>query len=126
MTGMRPGEIRALKWEHIDCTRRRVYVLKWARKDGDGATKTATSRKAPVPMPPRLIEALRAHEEAYRVPGSEYVFTYEGGRQLTSDALSYRTGKVFRDAGFPQLQDAYVMRHTFCSIMYDRGMKPKS
>jgi len=46
-----------------------------------------------------------------------WVFVREDGKQLDRDALSWRTGVVFRDAGFPQLEDSCVMRHTFASIM---------
>jgi integrase len=44
-------------------------------------------------------------------------FTREDGKQLDSDALSHRTGKVFKEAGLPDLKDAYVMCHTFASLM---------
>lgn len=50
-----------------------------------------------------------------------WVFVREDGKQLDRDALSWRTGVVFRDAGFPHLEDSCVMRHTFASIMDHKG-----
>lgn len=52
-----------------------------------------------------------------------WVFVREDGKQLDRDALSWRTGVVFRDAGFPQLEDSCVMRHTFASIMDHKGVE---
>ena len=49
-------------------------------------------------------------------------FAREDGKQLDRGrALSWRTGVVFRDAGFPHLEDSCVMRHTFASIMDHKG-----
>ena len=50
-------------------------------------------------------------------------FVREDGKQLDRDALSWRTGVVFRDAGLPHLEDAYVMRHTFAPIMDHKGVE---
>lgn len=114
MLGLRPGEIRALKWEHVDLDGGVLYVLKWARKDGDGKTKTRDSRRA-IRMPKRLTLALAAHKEIWG--GHDYVFTLPDGSQLGKDNLKWRVGRVFRAAGH-DLDDAYVMRHTFASIAY--------
>lgn len=74
-----------------------------------------------IPLPARLVTALRAHQQAYG--DSRHVFTREDGVPLDRDALSWRVGKVFRDSEFPHLQDVYVMRHTFAPIMDDKGVK---
>ena len=50
-------------------------------------------------------------------------FVREDGKQLDRDALSWRTGVVFRDAGFPHLEDFCFMRHTFASIMDHKGVE---
>jgi integrase len=44
LAGLRPGEIRALKWENIDLDRRRIYV----RESVNGPTKDKESREAPI------------------------------------------------------------------------------
>ena len=119
--GLRPGEIRALRWEHVDLTKRQVSIVSYARRTGDGRTKTATSRRV-LPLPPRSFEALQEHQE--RWGEHDYVFTAEGGNgaQLTKEGLSWRVGVVFRDAGLSVGRDPYAMRHTFASLADDAGM----
>lgn len=114
MCGMRPGELRALQWEDIDFRQQVLYVVKYI-KPGAPASRRG------IPLPARLVTALQEHQERYK--DGIHVFTREDGRQLDKDGLSWRVGKVFRDTGFPHLQDAYVMRHTFASIMDDKGVK---
>lgn len=103
-TGLRPGEIRVLRWEDIDFDRQILYEIRYL--------KTGTSRRG-IPMSDDLVVARKALQVVTSTP---LVFTYEGGKQLTKDALSWRVGTVFRKAGLPY-RDPYVMRHTFASIM---------
>lgn len=114
MTGMRPGELRALQWEDIDFGQRVLYVVKYIKPG-------APSSRRGIPLPARLVTSLQEHQERYK--DGIHVFTREDGKQLDRDALSWRVGRVFRDSGFPHLKDAYVMRHTFASIMDDKGVK---
>lgn len=118
MLGLRPGELRALKWDHVDLSRGVLNVLKWARKTGDGKTKTSTSRRA-IRLPQRLLAALTAHRESWG--DNAYVFTQEGGKQLTKGGLRWRVGKVMREIEL-DIDDPYVMRHTFASIAYGNGV----
>lgn len=118
MLGLRPGEIRALRWEHVDFEHGLLSVVKYARQTGDGQTKTITSRRR-LQMPDRLVAALTAHQESWG--GHAYVFTTEAGQQLDKNNLRWRVKVVFRAAGLA-LEDPYVMRHTFASLMDDAGM----
>ena len=116
--GLRPGEIRALRWEHIDFAKRRVAIISYARRTGDGKTKTETSRRV-LPIPGRAWEALQEHKT--RWGGHEYVFTMEDGTQVTKDGLAWRVGQAFKEAGLPPY-DPYTMRHTFASLADEAGM----
>lgn len=124
LMGLRPGEIRALKWgrDGVDLRKGVIYVLKAARQGGDGETKTKTSRRS-ITMPQRVVDALRKHQE--RFGQHEYVFPREDGRQFDKDGLSWRVGKAFKAAGIDGIEDPYVWRHTFASICYDRGVTIK-
>lgn len=121
MLGLRPGEIRALKWEHVDLRKGVLYIVRYARLTGDGDVKTASSRRA-MKIPARLLEALVAHQARYGE--HQHVFTRDDGKQLDRDGLRWRAGKVFRAAGL-DIEDPYVMRHTFASICYHNGMPVK-
>lgn len=122
MLGLRPGEIRALKWEHVDLAKGVLYVVRYARKTGDGNTKTASSRRA-FKIPARLLAAYKWH--AQHCGGGEYVFDREDGRQLDRDSLAWRFGVLMRKAGIDGIEDPYVMRHSFASICYANDVPVK-
>ena len=44
LAGLRPGEVRALRWENVDLDRRIIYV----RESVDGPTKDKDAREAPI------------------------------------------------------------------------------
>ncbi len=49
MTGMRSGELFALKWRNVDLEGRKIHVVEqWTSKDGFGPTKTRKNRIVPV------------------------------------------------------------------------------
>ena len=91
--GLRPGELRALRWDHVDLDNGVIYVWRSTKRDGD--TKTPKSRRSLV-LPKRAIQALRAHKKrqaAERLIAGEtwqdhgLVFCHEDGRPYTRDAL---------------------------------------
>jgi integrase len=100
--GLRPGELRALTWDHVDLNQGVVHVWRSTRRDGD--TKTPQSRRSLV-LPKRAIKALRAHrrrQDAERVAAGaawhdgNLVFCHEDGRQYSSDSLNWRFSRMTR------------------------------
>jgi hypothetical protein len=94
--GLRPGELRALTWKHVDLVNGVIYVWKSARRGGD--TKTPSSRRT-LKLPRRAITALQAHKKiqaAERLAAGEdwhasnLVFCHPDGRPYTRDGLNYR------------------------------------
>jgi site-specific recombinase XerC len=84
--GLRPGELRALTWDHVDLDQGVIHVWRSTRRDGD--TKTPKSRRSLV-LPKRAIDALKAHKKrqgAERLAAGEawhdhdLVFCHEDGR----------------------------------------------
>lgn len=58
-TGMRSGELFALKWSDLDFESQRIYVTRsWCSKNGYGPTKS--SRNRVVPMSEQLVSLLKA------------------------------------------------------------------
>lgn len=102
LMGQRPGELAALKWEHINFRKGVLFIVKYRRATGDGATKTLTSRRA-LSMPGRVRAALVAHQAAFGE--HEYVFAREDGKQVYKDAMSWRVGKAFRAGGLHGVDD---------------------
>jgi len=60
MTGLRIGEILALRWKRIDFIRQTVVVAETCYLGRFGTPKTRASRRE-VPLSPAVVEALKAH-----------------------------------------------------------------
>jgi integrase len=125
--GLRPGELRALTWDHVNLEHGIIHVWRSARKGGD--TKTPQSRRSLI-LPRRAVEALKAHKKrqaAERLAAGEawqdnnLVFCHEDGTSYTRDALNWRFGKVTRQAGIGHWH-AHEGRHTAVSIMSNNGV----
>jgi integrase len=125
--GLRPGELRALTWDHVDLPHGVIHVWCSARRGGD--TKTPKSRRS-LTRPRRATEALKAHkkrqaEERLAVgdawQDNNLVFCSEDGRQYTRDALNWRFSKMTKRAGIGHWH-AHEGRHTAVSIMSHNGI----
>ena len=125
--GLRPGELRALTWDHVDLDNGIIHVWRSARRGGD--TKTPKSRRSLV-LPKRTLDALIAHKKrraAERLAAGEdwhhhnLVFCHADGRPYTRDGLNWRFGQVTRRAGIGHWH-AHEGRHTAVSIMSSNGV----
>lgn len=94
--GMRPGELRGLRWDHLDLDKGVIHVWRSARRGGDA--KTPKSRRSLI-LPKRAVTALRAHRKrqaAERLTAGEdwhdnnLVFCHPDGRRYTRDNLNWR------------------------------------
>jgi integrase len=120
--GLRPGELRALTWDHVDLAKGVIKVWRSARRGGD--TKTPKSRRS-LKLPKRAVEALMRHRkrqaEERLAAGPDWqdnnlVFCHEDGSQYTRDALNWRFSKMTKRAGIGHWH-AHEARHTAVSIM---------
>lgn len=69
-TGLRNGELYALKWENVDLEKRLILVnCSWNKYDGFKSTKTGHDRWVEIPMP--LMPILRAQK--LKSAGSDFV-----------------------------------------------------
>ena len=125
--GLRPGELRALTWDHVDLDQAVIHVWRSARRDGD--TKTPGSRRSLV-LPRRAIDALRAHQRRQaaerRAAGDAWqetnlVFCHEDGRPYSRYGLNWRFSKMTQRAGIGHWH-AHEGRHTAVSIMSSNGV----
>jgi integrase len=124
--GLRPGELRALTWDHVNLDQGVIHVWRPTRRDGD--TKTPKSRRS-LRLPGRAVQALTAHQKRQadeRLAAGEtwhdhnLVFCHEDGTQYTRDALNYRFSKMTKRAGIGHWH-AHEGRHTAVSIMSHNG-----
>lgn len=148
-TGMRPGEIQALRWIDCDLESGLVRVertLVWLDGEKDeqtgkrgkkwelGEPKTKRSRRA-IPLPASVATELRKH----RVDQAEWklklggayedhglVFASDTGRPLDGQNLAYRTLKpILKAAKLSTRFRWYDCRHTCATLLLAAGENPK-
>ncbi|MGD0073343.1 MAG: tyrosine-type recombinase/integrase [Candidatus Binataceae bacterium] len=130
MTGMRSGELFALRWTAIELPtqeRGKVFVrqtLTWAREHGEKGSPRAKfyppKTKAgirTIPIPAALVATLRAWKLACPPSDLDLVFpTVDGQPTRRSDALRYGLWPALRRAGLRQMS-MHALRHFFASVL---------
>ena len=135
-TGMRRGEVMALRWQDVDLERATVQVRGSLQPTRDGPRivepKTAQSRRQ-VALTQRAVDAIRQHrvrqaEERLRAgPGWEdhdLVFPCGTGRPLNPTSLRRSFMPLVRRAGLPPIR-FHDLRHTAATLMLVQGVHPK-
>ena len=119
-TGMRPGELCALRRTDLDLAKSEVLIQRSV--DGTGMEKTPKNglgRRIVLPDP-----AAEAIAQLPEVMGSPYVFHTISGRRLTKGTLAYfwrriRAGWVARGH---RAADLYELRHACATMLVERGL----
>ncbi len=136
-TGMRQGELLALKWQDVDLENARLSVRRTVTANGGrlllGEPKTKKSRRA-IPLTGAAVRALRGHlsrqvEEIGR-SGDAYgdeglVFGSEAGTVYNPTNLRRRSfAPLLRRAGLPRVR-FHDLRHTCATLLLKQGVHPK-
>ena len=136
-TGLREGELLAMRWEDVDLEDAVLRVSQTLTREGGkvsvGPPKTKNSRRT-VGLTNGAIEALRGHltrqlEEMERV-GSLYrpgglVFANEVGGIVNPSNLRNRSLKaLLKRAGLPSIR-FHDLRHTCATLLLSRNVNPK-
>ncbi len=136
-TGLREGELLALKWRDLDLDTATLQVRGSLQRTDEGLVistpKTAQSRRH-VTLTMMAIGALRAHrarqlEERLALgPGwhdHALVFTNGIGRPLeASDLLQRQYYPLLQSAGLPRIR-FHDLRHTAATLLLLQGIHPK-
>lgn len=118
-TGLRAGELLALRWADVDLSggflvvRSTVIQTREGRRTSD-RTKTGKTRR--VPLTPDLAAALKAGQHL-RAP---WVFAREDGQQYTHRQLEGALRSAARAAGLRALR-VHDLRHSFASQLIAAG-----
>lgn len=125
-TGIRSGELLALKWKDIQLDRSRMHVhativLPSATSKAvyQDSPKTKSSNRI-IPLTPRakaILNMLKEHWE------NEWVFEGKNGR-YSYKQLMYQTKKLCKEAGVLYYGE-HVFRHTFATNCYYKGIDVK-
>lgn len=123
-TGLRTGELIALKWEHIDWLQGLVHVQDnvVAAEVGTVEKTTKTDAEREIPILPGLRTALDSMKPiSLMLKMGGYVFTPDGkGRWRDDHQIRGRWKIVLRRAGV-RYRNPYQTRHTFASTLLMAG-----
>ncbi|MGH9682313.1 MAG: tyrosine-type recombinase/integrase [Candidatus Acidiferrales bacterium] len=126
LTGMRIGEILALRWKRIDFLRGSIEVAETFSNGRFGTPKTRSSRRV-VPMSTSLREALAAHKLGCERMGPEdLVFCTTKGTPLSPKNLYNRVLAPTCDhIGLPRIS-WHSFRHTNATLLGEVGESVKT
>jgi integrase len=138
-TGLRQGELRAVRWRDVDLdaarlavTANSVKVTKRVRgllgltssEPFRGEPKTACSRRV-VEMPALAVEALRRHREHTSVINlNGLIFTRPDGRAIAVQTVYAQWHRLLERAGVPTVRP-HDARHTTATLLLGQGVHPK-
>ena len=134
-TGMRRGEIRALRWPDVDFEAGTLTVRKSLQQTNEGvAFKTPKSGKGrTVALPPMAVEVLGAHrvaqaEQRLALGGAyannDLVFARPDGHPWEPDSFTSSFSAFVRRARLPHIT-FHGLRHTHATLLLTKGIHPK-
>ncbi|HUY97272.1 MAG TPA: site-specific integrase [Verrucomicrobiae bacterium] len=136
-TGMRQGELLALKWREVDCEAGTLRVTGTLQRSEGRMTlsepKTPRSRRQ-VALAEQAVEALRRHrarqtEDRLRLGAawddSDLVFTNgHGGPLEAAHVVNFGFRPLLARAGLPAIR-FHDLRHSAATLLLSRGVHPK-
>lgn len=134
-TGLRVGEICALKWSDIDFKNKTLSVTKTrqriqycgARKGKSktyvetGSAKSESSERI-IPLPSFLLKRLQKHKKT--TTNKKYVFTYRE-KPLEPRVIQYRFKKLLEKSKLEKI-NFHALRHTFATRCMERNIDIKT
>lgn len=139
-TGMRCGEMLALRWKDIDFDNKILTIEKSrsvaknrnkASEDDkkyvvvEGTTKNEKARK--IKLTPEAVHILQLiKEECCDKRSDSLIVTTRTGRHNTATNLEHRTATIFKNAGLMEFKGGlHIFRRTFATRMYEKGVRVK-
>ncbi|MFC1902942.1 tyrosine-type recombinase/integrase [Chloroflexota bacterium] len=136
-TGLRRGELLALRWRNLELDKASLIVVETAYKLGSGEyvikePKTAHSRRT-VSLSPALVALLReyrADHELLRIQlgiglaDNDFVFIRHDGSPINPNAVTHAFQRVIKKAGLKHVR-LHDLRHTHATLMLKAGEHPK-
>ena len=132
LTGLRPEEVRALRWEHVHLDAEVPYVEVWRSVRSGGDVKTRKSRRT-LAVSGYAASMFRTHHEQQELHKVQIGDRWrEHGlvfpSQVGTEQDAHNVRRMFRDAlelvpGLdPKQWTPYELRHSFVSILSQSGL----
>ncbi|TLD83927.1 site-specific integrase [Helicobacter sp. MIT 11-5569] len=116
-SGLRKGEILALRWEDVDFANKEISITKTLGRYGIGKTKTKSSMRT-IDLLPLAEGALLAQK---KITGNkDFIFTSVAGFAKFATKMRYVWTKLLESLDLKQ-RHIYNTRHTFASLMLENG-----
>jgi integrase len=136
-TGLRRGELLALRLRNLDLENGKLMVLETAYKLGNGEyrikePKTPQSRRT-VTLSSSLVELLKAYkadQELLRIQlgvsldVDDFVFIRPDGSPINPNAVTLAFRRIIKRAGLKDIR-IHDLRHTHATLMLNAGIHPK-
>ena len=136
-TGLRRGELLALRWRNLDLVKATLTVVETAYKLGDGRyiikePKTAQSRRTidlPLPLV-GLFKVYRIDQELLRIQlgvslkADDFVFIRPDGSPINPNAVTLAFRRIIKKAGLKDIR-VHDLRHTHATLMLKADVNPK-
>jgi integrase len=134
-TGLRRGELLALRWQDVDLTTGKLQVVRSLEQTNDGlrfkAPKTKRGRR-PIALPASVLDLLRDHKtkqaEERLLLGlgkGELVFTRLDGEPIHPDTFTSSVARVAKRAGVSHIMPVHGLRHTHITNLLRVNVHPK-
>ena len=136
-TGLRRGELLALRWRNLDLGSGKLSVVETAYKLGNGEyrikePKTSQSRRTVI-LPSSLIELFKVYrfdQELLRIQlgislnADDFVFIRPDGSPINPSAVTLAFRRIIKRAGLRDIR-IHDLRHTHATLMLKAGIHPK-
>lgn len=134
-TGMRRGEIVALRWDDVDLAKGALQCQRSLQvtREGIAFKEPKSGRSRAIPLPRQAVEALQVHyaeqAEQRKLLGESFnevglVCTDIDGSPLHPDRISDNFRYLLQKAGLPAIR-FHDLRHTHATLLLQQGVHAK-
>lgn len=126
LTGLRRGELLALKWSDIDFNKKILHISRSITRTEKGwitsKTKTEESNRT-IPLSDKAIEILVAQK---KLTGSRLIiFSNLNGRVFDPNAFYKSLDSLLENANLPKVR-VHDLRHSFASVLHEANVDHKT
>ena len=117
-TGMRLGELAALRWDDVDFETNLIHVQRSTWRGFEGTPKSGKIRR--IPMNPQLRSVLQEHGEGKK--SSHRVFRSASGTDVNENSHRKAYDRIIKRAGLRRIKFHEAGRHSFASQLAINGV----